>query len=140
MLVKQLKEAGVKQQLLTAEVITGERNLIKENAADLEGFIGIEQKFDDKRGKSAELLAKYRQSAKEEAQFPFFTAASYDIVYLLADAIGKYGYDSEKIRDYLYNVKDYEGAAGKVTIDENGDPLVEYSIKQAKNGELVVLK
>ena len=140
LLVKQLKEAGVRQQLLTAEVIIGERNLIKENAADVEGLIGVEPKFDDKMAKSSSFLAKYRQAAKEEAQFPFHTAAAYDIVYLLADAIGKFGYDSEKIRDYLYSVKDYEGAAGKVTIDENGDSIVEYLIKQVKTGELLILK
>ena len=67
-------------------------------------------------------------------------SGTYDIVYLLADAIAKNGYDSEKIRDYLYAVKDYDGAAGKITIDANGDPIMEYSVKQVKNGELVVLK
>ena len=47
LLIKQIKEAGLKQQLLTAEVIIG-RNIVKENAADFEGLIGVEQKFDDK--------------------------------------------------------------------------------------------
>ena len=141
LLVKQIKEAGLKQQqLLTAEVIIGQRDMIKENAADFEGLIGVEQKFDDKNPKAAALLAKYRQETKEDAQFPQFVSSSYDIVYLLADAIGRYGYDSEKIRDYLYAVKDYDGAVGKVTIDENGDPIMDYSVKQARNGELVVLK
>ncbi|MBI3027755.1 ABC transporter substrate-binding protein [Candidatus Woesearchaeota archaeon] len=140
LLAKQLKEAGVSQQLLTAEVIIGQRSIIKENSQELEGLIGIEPKFDDKRAKSAALLSKYKQTAKEEAQFPFFTAAAYDAAYLVADAIIKYGYDSEKIRDYLYSVKDYDGAAGKITIDENGDPIMEYSVRQARGGELVDLK
>lgn len=139
LLIKQLKEAGVNQQLLTAEVIIG-RNIIKENAADVEGLIGVEAKFDDKAQRAAALLGKYKEQAKEEPPFPFYMSAGYDIIYLLADAIGKYGYDSEKIRDYLYGVKDYDGVVGKVTIDENGDPIMDYSIKQAKNGELVDLK
>lgn len=139
LLIKQIKEAGLKQQLLTAEILIT-RNLIKENAADMEGIIGIEQKFDDKAPKAAALLAKYRQEAGEEGPFPQFMSSAYDIVYLLADAIGRYGYDSEKIRDYLYAVKGYEGAVGKITLDENGDPIMEYSVKQARNGELVVLK
>ena len=47
LLVKQIKEAGLKQQqLLTAEVIIGQRDMIKENAADFEGLIGVEQKFE----------------------------------------------------------------------------------------------
>lgn len=139
LLVKQLKEAGVKQQLLTAEVIIG-RNVVKDNAAELGGLIGIEQKFDEKNPKAAALMAKYRQEAKEEPPFPGYMSGAYDIVYLLADAIGKYGYDGEKIRDYLYAVKDYDGAAGRITIDENGDPIMEYSILQVKNGQVASVK
>ena len=139
LLVKQMKEAGIKQQLLTAEVMIG-RNIVKENAAAMEGIIGVEQKFDDKAPKSAALLAKYKQETNEEAPFPAFMGAAYDIVYLIADAIEKNGYDGEGIRDYLYNVKDYDGAVGKVTIDNNGDPIMEFSVKQAKDGEVVVLK
>lgn len=138
LLMKQLKEAGVKQRILTAEVLLG-RNVVKENP-DVDGIIGVELKFDDKAPKTSALLAKYKQQAKEEAPFPTFMAGSYDIVYLLSDAISKYGYDSEKIRDYLYFVKDYDGAIGKITIDKNGDPIMEYSVKQAKNGQLAILK
>ncbi len=138
LLMKQLKESGVKQQILTAEVLLG-RNVVKENP-DVDGIIGVELKFDDKAPKTSALLAKYKQQAKEEAPFPTFMAGSYDLVYLLSDAISKYGYDSEKIRDYLYAVKDYDGAIGKITIDKNGDPVMEYSVKQAKNGQLAILK
>ncbi|MEK6946846.1 MAG: ABC transporter substrate-binding protein [Nanoarchaeota archaeon] len=136
LLIKQLKEAGVTTQLLTAEVLIG-RNIVAENGADMEGIIGIEQKFDEKNPKAASLLVKYKQQAKEDAPFPGYMSGAYDIVYLLSDAIAKNGYDSEKIRDYLYNVEDYDGAVGKITLDENGDPTMEYSILQVKNGVLV---
>ena len=139
LLVKQLKEAGIKTQLLTAEVIIG-RNIIRDNAADLEGLVGIEQKFDEKAPKAASLLAKYRQQAKEEPPFPGYMSGAYDAVYLLSDAIAKNGYDGEKIRDYLYGVKNWEGAVGKITIDRNGDVVLDFSVEQVKNGELAVLK
>ncbi|MAH32934.1 hypothetical protein CL615_00935 [archaeon] len=136
LLSKQIKEAGVEQQLITAEVLIG-RNVVAENAPDLEGMIGIEAEFDDKAPKSAAFLAKYLAEAGEEAPFPPFMTAAYDNVNLIADAIRQHGYDSEKIRDYLYNVKDYEGALGKITIDANGDPILEFSVKQVKDGEVV---
>lgn len=139
LLVKQVKEAGIKSQLLTAEVLIG-RNVVQENAADVEGIIGIEQKFDDKAPKAAALISKYMQQSKEEPPFPAFMSAAYDAVYMISDAIGKYGYDSEKIRDYLYTIKNYDGAVGKVTIDINGDVILDYSIKQVKNSQLVTLK
>jgi len=139
LLIKQIKEAGVKTQLLTAEVLIG-RNVIKDNAADVEGLIGIEQRFDDKSSKPAALLAKYSQQSGEEPAFPAYMSAAYDIVYLISDAIAKNGYDGEKIRDYFYAVKDYDGAVGKVTLDKNGDVILAYSVKQVKNGKLVTLK
>jgi len=139
LLVKQLKEAGVNKQLLTAEVMIG-RDVVKENAVEVDGMIGVEQKFDDKAPKAAPILAKYKQDVKEEAPFPAFMSAAYDAVYLVTDAISKNGYDGEKIRDYFYAVKDYEGAVGKVSIDENGDVVLDFNVKQVKNGELVILK
>ncbi len=139
LLVKQVKEAGVKTQLLTAEVL-GAKSVVKENADLMEGLIGIEQKVDEKAPKTATLLAKYKQDTGEEAPFPQYLAGAYDIVYLLADAIAKNGYDSDKIKAYLYGVKDYEGAVGKITLDENGDPIMDYSIKQAKKGDMVTLR
>ena len=139
LLVKQLKEAGAKQQLVTAEVLIG-RDVVKENPADVDGIIGVEQKFDDKNPKAAPILAKYKQDTKEEAPFPGYMSGAYDAVYLVADAIAKNGYDGEKIRDYLYAVKGYNGAVGKVSIDQNGDVVMDFSVKQIKNGELVILK
>ena len=139
LLIRQIKEAGLNQKLLTAEVLIG-RNVIQDNAAEMEGLIGIEQKFDDKNKKAAKLFAKYKQETGEEAPFPTYMAGAYDIVYLIADVIKKEGYNSEKIRDFLYSVKDYEGAIGKLTIDKNGDPILDYNVKQVRNGNLVILK
>jgi len=138
LLVKQIKEAGLKQQLLTAEVLIG-RDVIKENAADFDGLIGVEQKFNESNPKAVDLFKKYRQSAKEEPPFPTYMAGAYDIIYLISDAIRIKGYDSEKIRDYLYSVNNYDGALGKLTIDENGDPIMEYDVKQVKDGKLIIL-
>ena len=139
LLIKQLKEAGVSAKLLSAEVLTG-RSTVAESGKDMEGLVGIEQKFDDKNPKAANLLAKYKAAKAEDAPFPGYMAGVYDIAYLLEDAIVKNGYDAEKIKGYLYAVKDYNGAVGKLTLDENGDPVMEYSILQIKNGNLVPIK
>ena len=136
LLIKQIGEAGIKAQLVTAEVLIG-RNIVAENGEALEGLIGIEQKFDEKGPKAAALLAKYKQQTNEEAPFPGYMAGAYDIVYLLADGIAKNGYDSEALKNYFYAVADYNGAVGKLTIDQNGDPIMEYYVQQVKNGVVV---
>ncbi|MAG91212.1 hypothetical protein CMO83_03945 [Candidatus Woesearchaeota archaeon] len=138
LLVRQIKEAGLTQQLITAEVLIG-RNLIAENE-ELEGIIGVEQRFDEDAPKASALLAKYKEQANQDAPFPAYMSGSYDIVYLIAEAIEAVGYDGEKIRDYLYGVEDFEGALGKITFDERGDVLLDFAVRQAKDGKIETLK
>ncbi len=135
-IVKQLREAGAKQQLIGAELLIG-KETAQENAALLEGFIGLEPSFDDSNTKAAALFAKYTEKHGKEPPLPFFMASGYDDVYLIKDAIEAGGTDTEAIRDWLYGVENWDGAIGSLTIDENGDPILKFSIKRVTNGEVV---
>ena len=53
------------------------------------------------------------------------------------DKLKKSGYDADAIKTNLYATKDWQGAIGKLTIDENGDPILGYLVKQVKDGKLV---
>jgi branched-chain amino acid transport system substrate-binding protein len=139
LLMRQIKDAGLNQQIVSSETLIG-RNTVDENAELLEGLIGVEQKFDEKGLKASKMLAEYTRQANEEAPFPGFMSGAYDIVYLLYDAMREVGNDGEAIRDYLYGVKDYNGAVGKISFDENGDVLLDFSVKQAKDGVMVTLR
>lgn len=64
----------------------------------------------------------------------------YDAAKILAEVIAKAGTDPEKIKNELYNVKDYQGVNGPITIDENGDiTFAEYEMKTVKDGKPVSL-
>ncbi len=138
LLIKQLKEQGVAQQLMTAEVLIG-RDVVKEHGTDMEGLLGVEAKFDEKGTIASKILDAYR-AKYGEPPFPFYQAAIRDAVYLVVNAIKEHGLDTEKIKEELYATKDWEGAIGKLSIDENGEPILDFSIKQVKNGRLVELK
>ncbi|MEI7960801.1 MAG: ABC transporter substrate-binding protein [archaeon] len=136
-LLKQVKELNIQTQIfgndqlynvkvfgenrLNEGVIIGAPEYSKENA--------LTKKFTDA------FVAKY----KSEPPFGIWTAESYDGVYLLAEGISKYGEDTDKVKEFIYSVKDWEGASGKITIDKNGDGVREYSLKLVKNGLLVGL-
>lgn len=49
------------------------------------------------------------------------TPNAYDAVNIIANVLGKAGTDSIKIKDELYNVINYQGMSGTITLDENGD-------------------
>ncbi len=140
LVIKQLREAGAKQQLIGAELLIAPA-ATSENAALLEGFIGLEPAFDATNTKAAALFAKYKAKENKDAPQPFFMASAYDDIYLIKAAIESAGgVDTEKIRDFLYAVKDWDGAVGKLTIDANGDPIMAFALKQVKNGTSMELK
>lgn len=76
----------------------------------------------------------------------WLAAARYDSVFLVSDAIESCGrVDTTCIRDYLYNLTNYEGVIGTYHFDKNGDTagLDSFSIKQivdAEQGKVIELK
>jgi ABC-type branched-subunit amino acid transport system substrate-binding protein len=74
----------------------------------------------------------------ESFNYPFFAAAAYDAVHLFADGIKSKGNNTDKVKDYLYSIKNYDGAAGTYHFDSNGDVVgIALTVKQLKNGEFV---
>lgn len=136
--IKQIKEQGLRQQLITAEVLIG-RDVVKEHGMEMEGLIGVEAKFDE-NGTIASAALKAYEAKNGAPPWPFYQAAMRDAVYLIANAVTKDGLDTDKIKTDLYATKDWEGAIGKLTIDENGDPILDYSVKQIAQGQLVEMK
>lgn len=56
-----------------------------------------------------------------EPQNEFAMAAAYDAVNIIAQGITQLGYAPEKVRDYLYNIPEYEGLIGRYSFDLHGD-------------------
>lgn len=140
LIMKQLNARGVTApKRLTAEVLIG-RNVVAENKTLMEGLTGIEPWFDEKGELAAALIKKYKDAYNEEQPFPSFQANMYSQFFLIKEAIEQYGLDTEKIRDWLYGVKEWKHALGSLTFDQNGDITdpqgLPYSIKEADGGEL----
>ncbi|MEK6874199.1 MAG: penicillin-binding protein activator [Nanoarchaeota archaeon] len=135
LLIKQLKEQGVDKQLMTAEVLIG-RSVVKEHGVEMEGLIGVEAAFDEQGSIASTIIGAYR-SVYGEPPYPFYQAAMRDALYLVIESVKKSGYDADAIKTNLYATKDWQGAIGKLTIDENGDPILGYLVKQVKDGKLV---
>ncbi|MDD5148345.1 MAG: ABC transporter substrate-binding protein [Candidatus ainarchaeum sp.] len=127
MLVKQMKELGMAQQILGNDVMGNVAAFIK-NPELHEGIIFPSPSFNPNNPKSKEFMDKYRARYGSEISYGFWTSESYDAVYIIADAIKQKGLDVEGIRQYLYNLKDFEGASGKLAIDANGDGIRGYEL------------
>jgi branched-chain amino acid transport system substrate-binding protein len=87
---------------------------------------------------SEKFLDKYRKEYQKEPAA--VTALGYDAYILILDAIKRAGTtDTVKIRDEIAKTVDFEGAAGMITLDKNGDAVKNAVIKQVKNGKFTYL-
>ncbi len=138
--MKQVNEIGIKAQLFGNDVAGIPVN-IRQIPNLYEGFILALPDFDTENQKTKRFIERYNAAyGTQELPYGFYTAESADAVYLITDAIAENGLDIERIRKYLYQVKQYEGISGPITIDQNGDGVREYSLKTVRNGTIIPLE
>ena len=83
-------------------------------------------------------LAEYRKEYNKEPAA--VTALGYDAYILILDAIKKANStDPVAIRDEIAKTKDFMGAAGVITLDENGDAVKDAVIKVVKDGKFTYM-
>ena len=76
-------------------------------------------------------MKAYNSGVDDQGSWP------YDAVNLTVEAIKQVGgTDPAKLRDALHAIKNFPGAEGTYTFDENGDGLTAYNIVQNENGNL----
>lgn len=68
-----------------------------------------------------------------------FSAQSYDALKIIYKAITTVGNDAGAIKNYLYNLKNYNGVSGITSFDSNGDVIKPALIKEVKNGKFIIL-
>lgn len=85
------------------------------------------------------VVKDFTESYKRKyGQLPdIFAGLAYDAAKILTLAIGKGGQDMEKVKDALYNTKNFPGVVGSTTFDENGDVIKPIGIKKVENGKFI---
>lgn len=139
MLIKQAKELGVEAPFLGAD--TWETpEFIDIGGAAVDGAV-FSTFFDSQVPLTPEseiFIDAYR--AKYDKEPASVTALAYDAYILLIDAIERAGSaDPEAIKDALAATEGFDGAAGVVTLDVNGDAVKNAVIKTVQNGEFTYL-
>lgn len=133
-ILKQLSESGWTPPLLITDTTVADPETLKNNAAILEGALAAEMGVDLTNPKFANLVATYKAKYGTDVPFQSYAQTEYDAVYLVRNAIKEVGYDGTKIANWLRNVKNWQGAAGSVTIGDNGDPVAGHRPETVKGG------
>jgi len=138
LIVRQTRELGWDVPIYGVGILTS-KDALEAGGDAMNGTVNFSTPFVDEslNPKGAEFLKKFTDRFGEP-QMKHYTAATYDALYLVADAIKKSGYDSKGIRDYLYGLDSFTGAAGTYHFDKNGDVVgISFSIQTIKDGHVV---
>ncbi len=135
LIIKQIRELDYDAPILSQTNVCTKDSIIAGGQA-MEGAICTAPKFDPNAPKSKQYLSKYAEKFGEEPSMVAYASSAYDATYMIAEAIKTVGPEPSKIKDYLYTIKDWDGAAGKVSIDSNGDGKMPWTLKIIKNGKI----
>lgn len=134
LILKQMQELDITGPFLLNDVAVGFSKLVTEYKDLLEGAVGAEASYDRAHPGVTKLQETYKTKTGEDLPYLTYMTTSYDAVYILKEALEAVGEDSEKIKNYLYGVKDRKGLAGSLTIDSNGDPVAGHILRAVKGG------
>lgn len=145
LIIKQLQELGVGEiQLFGNDVVMGAADILMQYPEFVEGMIGAEASYEAENADYVAMRDAYiKATGEKEVPYPSYAATTYDGIILLADgfrkgATEKGGMEAGALRDWLYTVKDWAGTSGKLTIDQNGDPMSGHKPKIVKEGKTVM--
>lgn len=137
-IVKQAREIGITAQLYGSNVLSGSQ-AIEIAGEHAEGLIFVDAPgLMQDNPKAMKFLEEYKERHGAGPGIEFYTAAAYDNVRILAQAVEAVGTDTEKIRQYLANMSRFNGIVGSYRFDRNGDPEgIEFIAKKIQNGKSV---
>ncbi|MBU0956167.1 MAG: ABC transporter substrate-binding protein [Spirochaetes bacterium] len=137
LIIKQARELGMTTPFLGGD--TWEINeFIQVGRQAVEGAV-ISAFFDNDAPLTPLSTAFVQEYQKKYSKLPSGTAVLGFDGYLLAiDAIQRANsLDPVKIRDAIANTRNFAGAAGYITLDQNGDPIKSAVIKEVRDGKFV---
>lgn len=140
LICKQGKQLG-----LTSAFMGGDTWEVQEfldvGGSEVEGiyFTTFADPTQTKTEEGTKFLEEYAKAYPDRAWAPV-TALGYDAYILILDAIERAGNaDPNAIRDAIAETEGFEGSAGMITLDENGDAIKDAVIKTIKDGKFTYL-
>lgn len=133
--VAQSKELALPQRLLSTAIFE-DSEILKAAGDAAEGLVFTSITFDpaDPDPRAAAFTMNYRERFKREPDG--YAASAYDAACILAQAARSSGnYETDRIKDGLYHIQDFEGLLGNVKFDAKGDVTLPIRLKRVFRGK-----
>lgn len=134
LVAKQHKELGMKAPLLGGDGWSSP-DLFKIAKEAINGhYFSNHYTTESKDPKTVEFVTNFRKKFNEDADV--MAALAYDATYMMAEAMTKANpLNRENIREELAKIKDFHGATGKMSMNENRDALKSAVVVQVQGAE-----
>lgn len=140
-MVKQARDLGITQQIYGTDTSDSTNMVPIAGKEAMEGLILVNTSSKLGEGGADSFASKFRKAYGEPKSNLSFATLAYDAMGVVAEAVGKAGTSGEALRDYLYDLDGYDGAAGKISFDEKGEVIgVGYAVKTFKDGRIEELE
>jgi branched-chain amino acid transport system substrate-binding protein len=133
MILKQMREMGMKQMVFGAARVAG-ADLFR-IAGDAAEGLEVVYPFDPNRDEPGWLAFQKRFAARYAAGVDSFAALGYDSMNILLDAICRAGLNRGAIRDALYGLERYKGVTGEMIFDPNAKNIAPLYLGIVKGGK-----
>jgi len=128
--VKQAQEMGLNTQIFGSETVDDPKFY---GAQGAEGIV-----YTKPTSYTNEEFKTKFLTATDQKELPVYVTQSYDAMKIVAEALKQSGNDSAKLKNALYQIKNYDGVSGKIGFDQNGDlTTANYEVYKVVNGEPV---
>lgn len=134
---QQMKEIKWKLPLFAQDVLANDKDTLTKEKDFVEGMIASDVMVRDTDDGVVKFRADYKAEYQADPNFEIFADATVDALMMVKEGIEKVGHDADKLKGYLYGLKDYKGLMGTYSFDMNGDPTVEFSALMIKDGKLI---
>ncbi len=132
-ILKQIKEAGIKSPLLTSGTAFPQSTIAAAGASAEGLYTTVGMYESDQWQKGSEFKEKFNEQTGKNGAY--FVALGYDAANLFSQIATTCGKDKTCIRTQLANTKLYEGASGEITFDEKGELITgSLRMRQWRNG------
>lgn len=139
-ILRALQDLKWQPKLYVNDVIPGDPETLSTFKSILEGAITAEFGTDPANPIFKRVLESYKLTYGAEMPFQSYGQTMWDAVFIVADGIKTVGYNGEKFAQWGRTIKNWQGAAGLVTIGHDGDPSVGHRAEIIKGGKVEVLK
>jgi branched-chain amino acid transport system substrate-binding protein len=134
-LLIQARQLGLNKQFLTISTFF-DNNILELAREAAEGVLFSSPMFDPTSDtpEMVNFVTSYRKRYNTEPSI--LSGYGYDVVKIAAVALQN-GMEPKKIKEALYQIRDFPGVTGSTTFDSNGDVSKELKIMKVENGTFV---